>query len=521
MINDPSSPNSGSAGGDTAAAGPAPPRPPYSREFFGHPRGLATLFFTEIWERLSYYGMRGLLVLFMVTAAAEGGLGFSEGKAGAIYGLYVSGVYLLALPGGWLADRLLGQQRAVFMGGVVIALGHFSLAIPSLPAFYLGLALIVLGTGLLKPNVAALVGELYPEGGARRDAGFSIFYMGVNLGAFVGPLICGYLGEDIDWHLGFGAAGIGMVAGLIQYAYGRRYLGGAGLLEAPSELPPEQAARAARERRRIYLALAIAFGAIGAFTALAVTGVIPVTIQQVASAAVVLIVSTAFLFFGYVLLLGGLDRGEKKRVGALGLLFFFSVLFWMGFEQAGASMSLFALDFTDRAVGSWEIPASWFQSVNPVFIILLAPLFGGLWVALGKRNRNPTIPIKFGFGLVLLGSGFFALVFGARMGEQGVLVSPLWLVGAYFLHTCGELCLSPVGLSTATKLAPSAFKSQMVGAWYLSLSLGNLSAGLVSGKVETMPMDEIFFWVFAVTVTGGVLLWLFSPVVNRLTGGIR
>jgi POT family proton-dependent oligopeptide transporter len=461
--------------------------------------------------------MRGLLFLFMVTAAVEGGLGFSEGKAGAIYGLYVAGVYLLALPGGWLADRLFGQQRSIFIGGCVIAAGHFSMAIPAMSTFYLGLVLIVIGTGLLKPNISAIVGELYPEGGARRDAGFSIFYMGINLGAFVSPLVCGYLGEKIDWHLGFGAAGVGMVAGLIQYSYGRKYLGSAGLLQ-PSGLPETEQAR---QRRLIYSILAGGFAVVAAFVALAVTGVIPVTIQQVANGSLVLIVAAAILFFGYVLLAGGLETGEKKRVGAIAMLFFFSFLFWMGFEQAGASMNVFALDLTDRVVFGWEMPASWLQSVNPIFIILLAPAFGALWVGLSKRNRNPSIPIKFGFGLVLLGSGFLALVYGARLAESGALVSPMWLIVAYLLHTCGELCLSPVGLSTVTKLAPTSFKSQMMGAWFLSLSLGNLAAGIVAGRIETMPMAELFFWVFAVTGAGGLLIWLLSPVVNKLTGGIK
>jgi len=492
-------------------------RPPAEHAFFGHPRGLATLFFTEFWERFSYYGMRGLLFLFMVAAAVDGGLGFDESKAGAVYGLYVAGVYLLALPGGWLADRLFGQQRAIFIGGTIIAAGHFSMAIPHLSTFYLGLVLIVIGTGLLKPNISAIVGELYPEGGARRDAGFSIFYMGINLGAFVAPLVCGYLGEKIDWHWGFGAAGVGMVAGLIQYRAGRKYFGKAGLLQTEGR----SASDLSRERRTIYAILAGSFAIIAAFVALTATGVIPVGIEQVANGAAVVIVAAAILFFGYAILAGGLTTGEKKRVGAIAMLFFFSCLFWMGFEQAGASMNVFALDMTDRIVGGWEMPASWLQSVNPIFIILLAPVIGGLWVWLSKRDLNPPIPIKFGFGLVLLGSGFLVLTQGAKLAATGEKVSMLWLVVAYLLHTCGELCLSPVGLSSVTKLAPSRFKSQMMGAWFLSLSLGNLAAGLASGKIETMPMADLFFWVFVVTACGGLVIWLLSPVIGRLTGGIK
>ncbi|MFP3940493.1 MAG: peptide MFS transporter [Thermoanaerobaculia bacterium] len=490
-------------------------RPPAEHAFFGHPRGLATLFFTEFWERFSYYGMRGLLFLFMVTAAAEGGLGFSEGRAGAVYGLYVAGVYLLALPGGWLADRLFGQQRAIFIGGCIIAAGHFSMAIPTLGTFYLGLVLIVMGTGLLKPNISAIVGELYPEGGARRDAGFSIFYMGINLGAFVAPLVCGALGEKVDWHLGFGAAGVGMVFGLIQYAYGKKYLGEAGLLQ-PSGLAGVEEER---RKRRIYAILGGGFVAVVALAGGA--RLLGISIEDVANGALVLILSAAILFFGYVLLAGGLDGTEKKRVGAFAILFLFSVLFWMGFEQAGGSMNVFALELTDRDVFGWQMPASWLQSVNPLFIILLAPVFGALWVALSKRSLNPSIPLKFAAGLVLLGLGFFALVYGARAAEAGVLVSPWWLILAYLLHTSGELCLSPVGLSMTTKLAPKRFASQMMGVWFLSLSLGNLSAGIVSGQIETLPMADLFFWVFAVTAGGGALLLLLSRPVNRLTGGIK
>jgi POT family proton-dependent oligopeptide transporter len=490
-------------------------RPPAEHAFFGHPRGLATLFFTEFWERFSYYGMRALLVLFMTAAVVEGGLGFDAAKAGAIYGLYTAGVYLLALPGGWLADRLFGQQRAIFIGGCIIASGHFTMAIPHISAFYLGLVLILLGTGLLKPNISAVVGELYPEGGARRDAGFSIFYMGINLGAFVAPFVCGYLGEEVNWHLGFAMAGIGMVAGLIQYAVGRKYLGEAGKLQ-PSGLAADERAR---EKRRIYLILGCGFLAAGLFAALMSLGVLPFSVIQVAQYASIFILSAGALFFIYMFVAGRLDATEKKRVGVVALLFLFSALFWAGFEQAGSSFNIFARDMTDRLIGGWEMPASWFQSANPLFIIALAPVFGALWVWLGRYN--PSIPVKFSLGLAQLGLGFLVMVLGAQAAASGELVSPLWLILAYLLHTTGELCLSPVGLSTVTKLAPKRFSSQMMGVWFISLSLGNLLAGLIAGQVETLPMSELFFWVFVLTAGGGLVLLIFSRPINKLAGGIK
>jgi POT family proton-dependent oligopeptide transporter len=492
----------------------------HDTSFFGHPRGLATLFFTELWERFSYYGMRALLILFMTAAATEGGLGFSEGKSAAIYGLYTAGVYLFALPGGWLADRLFGQQRSVFLGGVIIAAGHFSMALPALgfpeqPPFFAGLILIVLGTGLLKPNISAIVGELYAEGDERRDAGFSIFYMGINLGAILAPLVCGYLGEKIDWHLGFVAAGIGMVAGLIQYKIGQKNLGSAGTLRTEGL----DDAGLARQKQGVYKVLGGSTLLILAFVALLATGILAITIEQLANYATVVIVSAAILFFLYIFIAGRLDGTEKKRVGAVAMLFLFSALFWAGFEQAGSSMNIFARDLTDRVFFGWEFPASWLQVVNPTFIVLLAPVFAALWTTLGRRN--PTIPIKFGSGLVLLGLGFLVVSFGAQAAEAQGLATPWFLITAYLLHTCGELCISPVGLSTVTKLAPRRFASQMMGVWFISISLGNLLAGLVAGRMETLAMEDLFFAVAVATAGGGLLLFVISPLVNKLTGGMK
>lgn len=455
--------------------------------FFGHPRGLATLFFTEMWERFSYYGMLALLILFMTTTAAEGGLGFDPAKAGAIYGLYTAGVYLFALPGGWLADRLIGQQRAVLIGGVLIACGHFTLAYPSLPTFYAGLVLIVLGTGLLKPNISTIVGQLYHSTDERRDAGFSIFYMGINLGGFLAPLVCGYLGEKVDWHLGFAAAGVGMVLGLLQYVAGQGHLGAAGA-RTPCRLG---GVAEARRRRRIYLWLGAVLGLAGGLAALLAAGALPITVVELANAAIAVIASFAILFFVFTFVAGGLTSAEKRQLGAIALLFVFSWVFWAGFGQGGSSFNLFARDMTDRVVLGWEFPASWFQFVNSAFIILLVPVFAALWLRLG--SRQPAVPVKFALGLIFLGAGFAVLTWGARIAADGTRVGLSWLVVVYLLHTCGELCLSPVGLSTVSRLAPQRFAGQMMGVWFLSISLGNLTAGQLAGRAATWSMSQIFF----------------------------
>ena len=481
------------------------PETPQDRSFFGHPRGLATLFFTEMWERFSYYGMRALLILFMTTAAAEGGLGFDPATAGAVYGLYTAAVYLMALPGGWLADRLIGQQQAVLIGGTLIACGHFTLAVPGLTSFYLGLVLIVLGTGLLKPNISTIVGGLYSPEDTRRDAGFSIFYMGINVGGFLAPLVCGYLGEAIDWHLGFGAAGVGMVLGLIQYVAGRKHLGDAGRGLIPG---------ARQGRREAYRWLRLGATIAAAVALVAASGAVSITAVALANASIVVIASLAALFFVYMFAGGGLDRGEQRRLGAIAILFVFSVLFWTGFEQGGSSFNIFARDMTDRVILGWEFPASWFQFVNSAFVILLVPVFAALWLRLGKRQ--PAVPVKFAFGLILLGAGFAVLTQGAKLAADGGKVGLGWLVTVYLLHTCGELCLSPVGLSTVTRLAPPRFVSQLMGVWFMSISLGNLIAGQLAGGIATWPMSQIFFWIFAVTTAGGLLLAVFQGTVRRL-----
>jgi POT family proton-dependent oligopeptide transporter len=479
-------------------------------QWFGHPRGLATLFFTEMWERFSYYGMRALLVLFLVASVQTGGYGMTDSKAAAIYGLYTATVYLLALPGGWIADRILGQRRAVFLGGCIIAAGHFSMAIPLVPTFYLGLILITIGTGLLKPNVSAMVGDLYPESGARRDAGFSVFYMGINVGALAGPLICGYLGEKVNWHLGFASAGIGMILGLIQYRLGGKYLGDAGQRVAAGS------ASGSRPGRSLGLGI-VALAVIGvALALLDRAGVVNVTLQGAAQATGVLIAGLAVLYFTYVLIFEKLSTGEKKRVFVIFLFFIAATFFWSGFEQAGSSLNLFASRLTDRFLFGWEVPATWLQSVNSIFLILLAPVFGWIWLRLGRRA--PSIPGKFGFGLVFLAVGFFVLAWGSVHASDTNKVGMSWLVVVYFFHTIGELCLSPVGLSSVTKLSPRRLVGQMMGTWFMGTALGNLVAGLWAGRGESMPLPQLFSWVGQVTVGGGIVLLLLSPLIRRLIG---
>jgi len=484
-------------------------------QWFGHPRGLSTLFFTELWERFSYYGMRAILVLFMTNAIATGGLGMTDGIATAIYGLYTAAVYLLALPGGWIADRLIGQRRAVFVGGVVIAAGHFTLAIPSITTFYLGLILIVLGTGLLKPNISAMVGDLYPEGGARRDAGFSIYYMGINVGALLGPLICGYLGENINWHLGFSAAGFGMVLGLIQYSRTGKYLGGAGQVRVD--------VRASGARAQALRSLLLGIGGIVGIglllTGLQSAGLLQITLIGFARATGVFIVLLAAAFLGYVFLFGRLTRVEQRRVGVIAVCFLAAAIFWSGFEQAGSSMNLFAERLTDRTIFGWEMPASWLQSVNSLFIILLAPVFSALWLWLG--SRSPSIPAKFSSGLIQLGLGFLVLAWASRYAANGNLVSPSWLVVTYFLHTTGELCLSPVGLSSITKLSPPRFVGQMMGIWFMGAALGNLIAGLVAGLIEKLPLPQLFGSVSLLTAGAGVVLLLFAKPIRHMAGDVK
>jgi POT family proton-dependent oligopeptide transporter len=479
------------------------------RAFFGHPRALSTLFFTEMWERFSYYGMRALLLLYMTAPLTAGGLGFDAAQGGAIYGLYTSMVYLATLPGGWIADRLIGPRRAVLWGGLLIAAGHFSMASAALSMFYLGLFLIVIGTGLLKGNVSVIVGKLYAEGDIRRDAGFSIFYMGINLGAFIAPLICGYLGQQINWHLGFGAAGVGMTLGVIQYVLGSRNLGDAGLLPAPAT--PEQRGKWRRQGQisaGILLALVLIVG-VGGYT-----GIVPVTANQIADAAGVFLLLVIAGFFGWMYSSGEWTSEERKRLYVIGVLFLAASLFWSVFEQAGSTLNLFADRNTYNNVFGYDFPSSWFQSMNSFFLIIFAPVMAWVWIRMAAKGKEPSAPTKFAWGLVLVGLGFAILIPPAR--ESGVLASPMWLTATYFLHTIGELVLSPVGLSAMTVLAPARIGGLMMGVWFLATSVGNFIGGRVSGLYESFALPSLFGAVAGFAIVAGIILMVLSPSMRRL-----
>lgn len=488
---------------------------PSGRTFFGHPRGLSTLFFTEMWERFSYYGMRALLTLFMTTATIESnpGMGFDVATAGAIYGMYTALVYITALPGGWIADNLWGQRKAIWVGGWIIAIGHFTMAIPTDFSFFLGLVFVICGTGLLKPNVSTIVGDLYPDGGARRDAGFSVFYMGINLGAFLGPLVTGWLGEGYHWHWGFGAAGVGMVLGLIQFRLGQRHLGDVGHLR--TEKSPDEVAALSK---KFFGAFSVFVATVATFAFLVSSGAIPLTVTQIASGLGYAVLILVALYFIYLWTAGGHTAEENKRMAVIFWLFLMIAVFWSGFEQAGTSLNIFARDLTDRTVFGMEIPASTLQSVNAGFIILLAPLFGVFWVWLDSRQVNPSIPVKAGLGLLGLAAGFFVLAWGAANATPDNPVSPSWLVVTYFLHTVGELCISPIGLSAITKLSPARRVGQMMGIWFVGAALGNLFAGLVAGQLENMPPADLFQTVAMIIGGVGIVGMLASQQVKKMMG---
>ena len=487
------------------------------KRFFGHPRGLSTLFFTEMWERFSFYGIRPMLIAFMIVALTQGGMfGFDRETAGAILGIYAASVYLTSLPGGWIADRWLGLRRAIWYGGLLIALGHISVATSGVlgkPVFFLGLVLIVMGTGLLKPNISAIVGDLYTDKGARRDAGFSIFYMGINLGATLGPLVTGFLRDRAGYHWGFGAAGVGMLAGVITYR-----------LRAASTLGPIgiRASGTAQQKRVVKgVVLAIA-SAVIAVIALATAGVITIDPKAVAHSMVYLEVGAAALYFAYLFLFAKLTGDEMKRVAVIIVLFVFAAIFWSGFEQAPSSLNLFAKDFTNRNLFGFEVPFEWLQVVNSFFVVALAPVFAWLWTTLASRGITPSSPAKFTAGLFFAGLGFLIMVPAVKavVASGGALkVSMLWLTASYILQTIGELSLSPVGLSSMTKLAPEKFGGQMMGVWFLAASLGNLIAGIVGGDVDPEKLEvmtPLFVRTTASLFIAAVVLALLVVPIRRM-----
>jgi proton-dependent oligopeptide transporter, POT family len=484
-----------------------------TRGFAGQPRGLSTLFFTEVWERFSYYGMRALLTLFIVAPVVEGGLGLGTMEAARIYGNYTMAVYMLSIPGGFIADRHLGAYRSVLLGGSVIALGHFTLAVPTTAAVYAGLALVALGTGLFKPNISALVGGLYAPDDERRDAGFSIFYMGVNIGAFFAPLVTGFLAQSSvfkswlaangfdpahSWHWGFGAAGVGMTLGLISFLRrGRQY-----------------GAQAAPHPRAGGMAVAVLVG-VGTAVILALTILSDDPRFQWLRALFLLLPAAAVVWFARS------SDIDARRFAAVFVFFIASMLFWAVFEQTGISISLFGDQLTRKSLFGWSFPSSWYQALNALFVVLLAPIFAWAWLRLGPRQ--PSSPTKFVLGLAFLGLSFLMMVPAALLTAQG-LVSPLWLVALFFVQTVGELFLSPVGLSTMTKLAPPNLVGLVLGVWFLGAAWGNKLAGILGGGYDGSDAQALasFFLQQAVMLgVAALVLLTLVPWLKRLMGGVR
>ncbi|MDY7092527.1 MAG: peptide MFS transporter [Acidobacteriota bacterium] len=617
------------------------------KTWFGHPSGLATLFFTEMWERFSFYGMRAILTLFMTAPVSIGGLGWPADKAGPIYGLYAAMVYVTALPGGWIADKFIGQRNAVLLGGIVIAAGHVSLMFHGLGAFYFGLFLIVVGTGFLKPNISALVGGLYEQNDARRDAGFSIFYMGINVGAFASPLVCGWLAQHASfqnliagwgmdptssWHWGFGAAAVGMGLGVIQYVLGDtrggvffRWLA-VGLLcgflllmlfvSGTSDVTVEGELAQFSGPLMLFGALvagavvllhvcwllahvlankairqSLKWGALGSLVTLILVtisvysgytitesgsgelaprhdilfaglilsvllvlghaawvflrgqkiysivgvavaaGLFLAKLDRIEDATVALLVVRlvgyalpvfSYIYFARLFTRPDWNETERKRIYAIPVFFLGAAVFWSAFEQAGTSLNLFADRFTLNVFLGFPYPSSWFQSVNALLIVLLAPAFAWGWVKLAKAGREPASPMKFAVGLYLLGVGFAVLSFGAIVsGPDGARVGPMWLLSVYLLHTLGELCLSPVGLSTMTKLAPKRISGQMMGVWFLGAAIGNFIGGIVAGFFESLPLPLLFGAIFGTTMLATIVMLLIVKPVRRLMSGIN
>lgn len=471
------------------------------RTFFGHPRGLATLFGTEMWERFSWYGLRAILATFMAASPAHHGLGLSQETSQAVVGVYGALIYLVALPGGWIADRVLGARRSVFWGGFVIMLGHISMAIPVTSAFFvwLGLLLIITGTGLLKPNISVMVGRLYPEeDDGRRDAGFSLFYLGINLGGFLAPLVVGRLAAGDRWHLGFGAAAVGMALGLTQYVLGRRSLRGVG--ERPGlPLTPSERRRAVR-----YVTLGVLATAL-TLAAWAASGTL--TIDRFTLAITLVILVVPVLYFGYILL-GSHDLTEDERIRMKAYVWLFAAasVFWMIFDLAPSKLLFFAQDHTDLSLFGVPIQPATTQSFNPLFIMIFVPVFATLWVKLGTRVSTPQ---KFGFALVMVGLSFVVMAVAAQLAGAG-RVSVWWLVLVYLIQVFGELSLSPVGLSVTTKLAPEAFKGQMLGIWFIAVSVGDAVGGQ-TGRLSRVLSEPAYYLVLAaIAIVAGLALFMFT-----------
>ena len=452
--------------------------------FFGHPIGLRTLFLTEMWERMSYYGMRALLVLYMTGSLAgfNPGMGLSAMDANAIYGIYVGMVYFMVVPGGWIADNILGHQKAVLLGAIIIALGHFILAIPVEQTFFLGLVFVVLGTGLLKGNISTIVGNLYGDNDSRRDSGYTIFYMSINIGSTLGFLICSYLGEKIGWHYGFGAAGIGMAFGVYQYIKFRHLLGSAG--ELPNDMEDSKRAGYIKWTK---ISLILMFAVIGC----GLFGLIAIEPRVFAENFAYFLTIVAGAYFLYLYAFAGLSSSEKKNLLLLFVLFIGAAAFWSGFDQSASSLSIFARDYTDLSIAGFIIPIGWLQFANPIFVVTFAPIFAGIWAHLARINMDPSLPIKFAIGLIFMAISFIVMVYAVQLAMVSAPVGMRWLLLTYLLQTFGELALSPIGLSASSKYSPKRYMGQMFGLWFLASAIGGVLAGLLGGDATVDGLTSV------------------------------
>ncbi|RKH15564.1 peptide MFS transporter [Corallococcus praedator] len=429
----------------------------------GHPPGLYLLFATEMWERMSYYGMRGLLVLFL-TDKVRGGFGWSTADALSLYGTYTGLVYLTPIVGGYIADRFIGQRKAVLLGGVLMIIGHLLLALPGTGIFYTGLGFLIVGNGFFKPNISTMVGGLYPAGDGRRDGAFTIFYMGINLGAVLGNFICGTLGERVGWHWGFGSAGVGMTLGVIIFlALQNRFLGNVGL--APAPRPPPSVTTTTDGKKHAF------------------------------------------------------SREEWDRIIVIFIIALFVVAFWTGFEQAGGLMNLYTDQKVDRSMFGWEVPTTWFQNFNSVFIVALAPVFAMLWSGLAARGKDLSIPVKMSMGLIFLAVGFAFMLGASKESAADGKAAAWWVIMAYLFHTMGELCLSPVGLSMVSKVAPTRVVSAMMGVWFLANAVANKLSGVLGGYSEKMGEFSVFLTIVVGAGLSGVILLVLAPVLKRMMHG--
>ncbi|MBN1119219.1 MAG: peptide MFS transporter [Bacteroidales bacterium] len=490
-----------------------------------HPKGLMVLFFTEMWERFSYYGMRALLVLYLTAELVSGGFGMERGDALKIYAIFTGLVYMTPIIGGFLADKFLGQRKAVFIGAFLMAIGQFFMAFSQFGELEVreffrnnGLGLIIVGTGFFKANISTIVGALYSENDIRKDAAFTIFYMGINVGALIGPLIAGSLGEGINWCWGFSAAGVGMVISTIWFYAQRDKLGLAGM--PPGREPKEGEAfyhLTNKDRLDIVIYVVANVGLIWGI--LKLWGSLPETAKSVIQW-ILIIGGIGFVLY----LIAANTKGKQawSRLSVIFILAFFNIFFWSGYEQAGGTFNLFAEQQTDRTIGTFEFPATWFQSVSALYIVVFASLFAALWLRLNVIGKEPRTPVKFGMGLLLMSIGFVIMNYAAKLAGDNNLISPMWLLIVYFMHTMGELCLSPIGLSMVTKLAPQKIVSLMMGIWFASIATANYLAGVLESILQTyLPNMHLFAFLTLSTFSAGVLALLLSPILNRMMKGVH